>query len=60
MLHFHLGLQVDACYGLRETDDGLQLTHRDGDPCTLLGHFLIFGIHTIRHIHVLEDVTRLF
>lgn len=59
VLNFHLGLQMDASDSLRETDDGLELTHGDGDTRALLGDLLVLIVHSVLHVHVLEHVARL-
>ena len=56
VLDFDLGLQVNASDSLGETDDSFQLSNGDRDACALLRDFLIFRVHAICHIHVLEDM----
>ena len=56
MLHFHLGLQVNAGDRLGEADDGLELADSDRDARALLRDLLVLIVHSILDVHVLEDV----
>ncbi len=56
MLDFYLVLQVDACDGLGQTDNSLELSHSDGNACALLGDLLVLRVHPISHVHILEDM----
>ncbi len=60
MTDMHLRREMDTSDGLRQTDDGLELTHGDRDAVASLTHLLIPASLAIGNIHVLERVARLF
>jgi len=56
MLSFHHIAQMDLGNGLRESDDGFQLSDSDGNTRGLLGDPLLLGSLPVIHIQVLEHV----
>lgn len=45
---------------LRQADDGLKLTDRNGDTVGLLIFLLVFGVLSVSHVHVLKHRSSLF
>lgn len=60
MLSFDYRVELDLGDGLRQTDDGFELTHCDRDAARLLADLLVFGVLSVIHVQVLQHVTCFF
>lgn len=57
VLDLDLSLQMNPSDGFGQSDDGLKLTHCDGDASAPLGDLLVLGVHSVGDVHVLEDLS---
>jgi len=60
VLRLNHSLQVHTRDRLRETDDGLKLTDSDGDTVGLTVFLLVFRVHSISHVHILQHSSSFF